>query len=1102
MNINAIKAQIQKGKDLEKSLSSVYSDVKSVYDNYLNVSDPDLKKMRSDLMANDPALASLNNALKETADQHKELVEEYDNTNDQILTLGSQIMAYGLAFDDASNKVSLQSKVLDHRTVHYIHYLRENALKRLKKYYYYMAKAYEARTLLPFTGNLNLAPILSSIESMAISANNSVLTPNQYATFSALYEQQVDGVAQNIYDDQISNGALVKHITVQYSIPREEINKLNRGESVIFNPTQRGLFQNYEENIRIENIRVLVLNDTISPGTIIGNPAEIDVLFEYPSVSNVRRNGKVYYFNNYNRNTNTPITWGSRYDVPTTHLTDFEPSSANASLLISLLTDHNLPHLNDDVLMYTRPSADADLILSSTLLNNNGNGNIGIDSLRIQIEYDFNTKPSNISYLDILPSPDWIVPYYNVSKPDINSMQNGQGKMTRAYSTNSSNIVNVKVENKIGGYRFERWLDKDGNPVVDADSINPSRNFTMNQNRIMKPKYKWAGAILSLPDTLYFTNLSLTQNLIVKNTGETASMYWVRDTISSFASVGNNITTGFGNDTLSISLTNLSHDTLGYIAITAPEAENAIDTVWLKYHVMTYTYYRDADGDGYGNPNVTIQATTLQAGYVTNNTDCNDANANVNPGHAEICGNGIDDNCNGQIDEGGTAPTMPGTITAQGGNTKVCPGTSKTYSIASVVNVTGYTWTPPTGASITSGQNTTSVTILYSVGFTASGTLNVTADNGCTHSALRTLTITRNTPAKPGVIAVSGGSAAVCPGDARIYAVANASGVTYTWTPPAGASITSGQGTNSILVIFNSSFTVAGTLSVSASNGCGISAARTLTISKNTPVAPGKPVLTSGPVKVCSGNVCSYAVTAVTGMTYTWTGFTGAVITPGPSPFNTITVSYTSSFTASSGTLSVTATNGCGTGAISSLVISKNSPATPSIISGQSAVCAGSTQTYSITPVAGATSYIWTVPSGTYIQGGQGTTNLTVIWGSAGGVLKVKASNACSNSANRTLTVIISCGEARENNESTTIDGQVFPNPTNGISTFHFVSDKNDRYEIKITDISGKQMISFSGDAILGINEIPIDLSEYAKGVYFLNIVTSEATQTKKLIKE
>jgi CubicO group peptidase (beta-lactamase class C family) len=60
----------------------------------------------------------------------------------------------------------------------------------------------------------------------------------------------------------------------------------------------------------------------------------------------------------------------------------------------------------------------------------------------------------------------------------------------------------------------------------------------------------------------------------------------------------------------------------------------------------TDIYYLDADGDGYGNPAFTLQAETRPSGYVSEGTDCDDANAMRHPGAAEVHYNGQDDDCN------------------------------------------------------------------------------------------------------------------------------------------------------------------------------------------------------------------------------------------------------------------------------------------------------------------------------------------------------------------------------------------------------------------------------------------------------------------------
>jgi hypothetical protein len=75
---------------------------------------------------------------------------------------------------------------------------------------------------------------------------------------------------------------------------------------------------------------------------------------------------------------------------------------------------------------------------------------------------------------------------------------------------------------------------------------------------------------------------------------------------------------------------------------------NGIESEGVPY----WNYYYDRDADGYGNADdQLISCNTSVPGYVLNNTDCNDEEVAINPGITETL-NDIDDNCDGQVDEG------------------------------------------------------------------------------------------------------------------------------------------------------------------------------------------------------------------------------------------------------------------------------------------------------------------------------------------------------------------------------------------------------------------------------------------------------------------
>jgi PKD repeat protein len=349
-----------------------------------------------------------------------------------------------------------------------------------------------------------------------------------------------------------------------------------------------------------------------------------------------------------------------------------------------------------------------------------------------------------------------------------------------------------------------------------------------------------------------------------------------------------------------------------------------------------------------------------------------------------------------------SSPSTPGVIT---GTVTLCSGVAgNIYSIVAVPGATSYTWTVPSGSTITSGQGTTSATVTMG---STSGNVTVTATNTCGTSAASVKAIAINTlPAVPGIIA---GSVIACSGSVgNVYSIAAVAGATsYSWTVPAGATITSGQGTISATVTMGST---SGNVTVTATNTCGTSAASVKAITINT--LPAVPGIIAGSVIACSGSIGNvYSIAAVAGATsYTWTVPVGATITAGQG-----TISATVTMGATFGNITVTATNTCGTSAARSLAVTINNaaPATPGLISGTITPCSGSSgNIYSIVAVSGATNYTWTVPVGATITGGQGTISATITMGITSGNITVIASSSCGASAASSLTVTIDIAPA------------------------------------------------------------------------------------------
>jgi hypothetical protein len=346
-------------------------------------------------------------------------------------------------------------------------------------------------------------------------------------------------------------------------------------------------------------------------------------------------------------------------------------------------------------------------------------------------------------------------------------------------------------------------------------------------------------------------------------------------------------------------------------------------------------------------------------------------------------------------------PVTPGAIS---GNTPVCQGTTNPYSIASVSGATFYTWTLPSGWS----GSSTSTSINATAG-SSGGTISVIANNSCGSSAAQTKSISVNSvPLQPSPIS---GSTPICQSTTNPYSIPSVTGATsYTWTLPSGWS-----GSSSTTLINATAGSSGGLISVTANNTCGVSPATSKSVTVNP--LPAQPGPISGNTPVCQNSPNTYSISSVAEATsYTWTlpsGWSGS----------SSTASINATAGSNGGTLYVKANNSCGSGPQQSKTITVNTtPSQPGAISGTTSVCQGSSNTYTIISVAGATSYTWSLPAGW--SGSSNTTSISTTAGTGGGLISVTANNDCGISSPRSVSADVTPGQF-------TLSGQVVGNSQN-----------------------------------------------------------------------
>ncbi|GIV51185.1 MAG: hypothetical protein KatS3mg038_1706 [Candidatus Kapaibacterium sp.] len=347
------------------------------------------------------------------------------------------------------------------------------------------------------------------------------------------------------------------------------------------------------------------------------------------------------------------------------------------------------------------------------------------------------------------------------------------------------------------------------------------------------------------------------------------------------------------------------------------------------------------------------------------------------------------------------------------GPTSVCSGQSYQYSTPNA-SPRSWTWTVPTGWSITNGQGTSQITVTAGTSGGSVSVLETNTSTGCSATSSVTVSVT----APPTVYNVSPSTASVCrpnTGTTTFNVQLSGSQLNVNYqvmlgsTPLGSAVAGTGSAINLPITIgTGGNITATGTYTLTvqatAQTGACSGVPTMMSGSVNLTVNPTPSPVVNGPTTVCSGQSYTYQTTNNSGSTYNWTVPTGWTITAGQG---------TSQITVTSGTaggnITVTETvSSTGCSATSpALAVSVTSTPAPTI-TGSTTPCAGTTQTY--TTASGFTSYSWSISpatAGTITSGG--TTNIaTIQWGTnavSATVTVTVANGACTGQGSLAVNV-------------------------------------------------------------------------------------------------
>ncbi|MFZ1677377.1 MAG: T9SS type A sorting domain-containing protein [Saprospiraceae bacterium] len=484
--------------NLAKDGQAKYKEILGIIKNEQQVPKDEINAVLAELKAADPVYNSLADKIAVLLLQKESLVQQLLSVNDNIQKLNSEINVIMLSMDGLNKDVADAQNVLDDRVNVYLDDMDYRAKERLLKYHYYLKKSYEYRMVKPYTQSLNLQNIFDSFKNIADASNgSSILSETDFLSLRSLYYEKIAIIAKEIFDEYNQNVPELS-APLKFTLSREQLEDLDKGNPVIINLVEMGLFQPNEENVRIYDFQIHSMN--VNSTGQINSQSYFDIDIAHSGISKLRKNGKAYLFRNYNNNTTNPISWGCRYFRISNSIDRIGPSFASQSLLTTMMEVKGIDRDPGNILLFSRPAAWADLIITKST-HPLSTSTMKIDSLVLELRYDFSRMPSNLVAFDFAATKN-LNPIIEISKKDINDRQNGRGTFSRVFNKAPSQNLTITTQKKVGSWEFEKWTDPNGNDLGPNPLIDTSISLSLNFGASIKANY-----ILIDPKLSVSTNL-------------------------------------------------------------------------------------------------------------------------------------------------------------------------------------------------------------------------------------------------------------------------------------------------------------------------------------------------------------------------------------------------------------------------------------------------------------------------------------------------------------------------------------------------------------------------------------------------------------------